>query len=67
MSELKNSIQSIKNRLDYQIEKEKYHMISLIYECKKKIFNGLIYKTERNSQIRELNLWLPREKNEGKG
>ena len=36
MSELKNSIQSIKNRLDYQIQKEKYHMISLIYESKKK-------------------------------
>ena len=36
MSELNNLIQSIKNRLDYQIEKEKYYMKCLVYESKKK-------------------------------
>ena len=47
-----------------QIEKDKYHMISLICDFLK---NGLIYKTETDSQSLKTNLWLPKGKDEGKG
>ena len=43
--------------------KDKRCIISLICECKKKVFNVLIYKTSIDSQTYKKNLWLP----EGKG
>ena len=49
-----------------QKEKNKYHMISLMWNL---IFlndiNELIYKTETHSQILKTNLWLPKGKGEG--
>ena len=46
-----------------QTEKEKYHMISLIFLWNlKKDANELIYKTEIDLQILKTNLWLPKGK-----
>ena len=43
-----------------QAEKDKYyHMISLVESKKKKKPNELIHKTETNSQMWKINLWLP--------
>ena len=41
-------------------QKDKYHMILLICEkFFKRDTNGLIYKTEVESQMQKTNLWLP--------
>ena len=42
-----------------QIEKDKYHMVSLIRGIYKKGTNELIYKMEVESQMQKTNLWLP--------
>ena len=47
-----------------QKEKDKY-MISLICGIFKKDINGLIYKTETDSQTQKTNLWLPKGKGGG--
>lgn len=52
MSELKNSIQSIKNRLDYQM-KEKYHVISLIW-IQRTILMDLFTKQKETHRFRGL-------------
>ena len=46
-------------------EKDKYHIISLICEIKKK--KELIYKTEIDPQTQKTNSWLPKGKGVGKG
>ena len=56
---------------DYHInwsksEKEKYHMISLLYGILKSDTNELIYKTETDSQTSKTNLWLPKGKGGGR-
>ena len=46
-----------------QTEKDKYCIMSLYVESKKKNdTNELIYKIKIDSQIQNTNLWLPREK-----
>ena len=47
-----------------QLEKDKYHMISLVCGIlkKKNDTNELIYKIERDSPIQRMNLWLPGER-----
>ena len=42
-----------------QTEKDKSHIILLIYGIQKSGTNELIYKTEIESQIQKTNLWLP--------
>ena len=49
-----------------QTEKDKYHMVSLMWNLIKNDTNELIYKTETDSQISKSNLWLPNGKHEGK-
>ena len=49
-----------------QTEKDKYHMVSLMWNLIKNDTNELIYKTETDSQISKSNLWLPKGKHEGK-
>ena len=52
-----------------QLEKDKYHMISLVCGIlkKKKDTNELIYKIETDSQTLKTNLWLPKGKSGGEG
>ena len=45
-----------------QIEKDKYHTISLICGIFKKDTNVLSYKTEIDSQTQKTNLWLSKGK-----
>ena len=42
-----------------QTEKDKYHMMSLIYGILKKGTNELNYKTEIKLKMQKTNLWLP--------
>ena len=42
------------------MEKEKYHMISLIVEYLKNNTNEFIHKTEIDSQTYKTNIWLPK-------
>ena len=49
-----------------QKEKDKYHMISLIYKIFLKYYtNEPIYKTETDSQTQRTYLWLPRQRGLG--
>ena len=52
-----------------QTQKDKYHMMSLIYgiQNKEKDTNELIYKTEIDPQTQKTNLWLPKRKGMGEG
>ena len=50
-----------------QKEKDKYHMISLISGILKNDTNGLIYKTETDSQTSKTNLRLPKGRDGGEG
>ena len=49
-----------------QKEKDKYHMISHLWNLKYDT-NVHIYKTEIDSQIQRAHLWLPRDGEEGEG
>ena len=48
-----------------ETEKDKYHMILLIYGLFKNDANELIYRREIDSQIQKTNLWLPKGKGWG--
>ena len=54
---------------EIQIEKDKYHVIFVLYveSRKKNDTNKLIYKTETDSQTLKTNLWLPKGKHGGEG
>ena len=45
-----------------QAEKDKYHMVSLVKSRKNKNKNELTHKTETNSQMWKINIWLPKGK-----
>ena len=49
-----------------QIEKDKYHMISLIVESESNT-NESIYKSETDSQTQETIFWLPKGEDTGAG
>ena len=49
-----------------QKKKDKYHMISLMWNLKYDT-NELIYETETDSQTQKTNLWLPKGKGSGEG
>ena len=48
-----------------KLEKDKYHMLSLICGIFKNDTNELIYKIEIDSQAQKTNLWLPKGKGGG--
>ena len=48
--------------------KKKYHMAFLIWGIYKEMVQAsIIYKTETGSQTEGMNLWLPGQKDQGKG
>ena len=60
---LKDELSEVK-----QTEKDKYHMISLMWTLIfKNDTNELIYKTETDLQILKTNVWLPKGKGGQKG
>ena len=50
-----------------KLDKDKYHMISLICGAQKNDTNKVIYKQKIDSQTQRMNLWLPNGKGEGEG
>ena len=50
------------NTKQSQTEKDKYPMVSLMWNLKKKDTDELLYKTEIDSQSLKTNVWLPKGK-----